>query len=228
MFLKDFLFPKVCVGCGFVGSYICLKCQKKIVPINEDRCIYCGKISKYGLTHYGCQKPNGIDGVSALYKYNGLMQKIIKAIKYRLVYEVWKELCTIISVEAQTKWKDYGSVLNNPILQPIPLFPAKERQRGFNQAELVARLIKTIIDGKIINKLKRCKNTMPQAEQKENKNRYLNIKNAFRINRNDLVLKHKIIIIDDVFTSGATMKEAARTLKQAGAFCVYGMVLAKS
>ncbi len=227
MFLKDFIFPKICVGCGFVGSYICLKCQKKLILINKDRCMYCGKLAEYGLTHYGCRKINGIDGISALYKYNNMMQKIIKTIKYRLATDVWKELCMIASVEAENKWRRYKLIINNIKLQPIPLYKDRERLRGFNQAQFVARLIQPIFGGVIVNKLKRVKNTLPQAEQDKNIKRYINVKHAFKGAKDNIVPGSKIVLIDDIYTSGATMMEAAKALKQAGTSFVYGITLAR-
>ncbi|OGG42438.1 hypothetical protein A3A21_00750, partial [Candidatus Jorgensenbacteria bacterium RIFCSPLOWO2_01_FULL_45_25b] len=141
------------------------------------------------------------------------------------------------------------------VLVPLPLAPKKERKRGFNQAELIARALQNELarrsdvpnitasrkspaqGGKDIrppyietNILRRARHTDPQAEQKTKEAREENVKNCFTATSSVLSTFNlqltTFIIVDDVFTSGATMREAARTLKQAGAKHIIAFVLA--
>lgn len=228
IFLLDLLFPKFCVGCGYLGSYLCLSCQKKLVLISNDKCLYCHKNNLFGLTHQACVKKNGVDGVSALYKYNYILQRVLKTLKYRLATEIWKEFSFIASIEAKNKWTKYKPIVDNTILQLIPLNPLRKNNRGFNQALLVAELLPFNFDKKnIINQLIRVKNTHSQAELKTDKQRKTNIQQAFKVT-NPLVLKNqRILLVDDVITSGETIKQAARVLKKAGASFVYAICLAR-
>lgn len=88
MFLADIFFPKFCLGCGYLGDYICLKCKKKLNYIEKQNCLYCKRQSLYGLTHSICARRNGIDGVITLFQYNDFLKIIIKNVKYRLAKSV--------------------------------------------------------------------------------------------------------------------------------------------
>lgn len=226
MFL-DILFPKTCIGCGGLGFYICDACKKKLVVLEKDICFYCRKQSFFGLTHPGCLPKYGIDGASALYLYNTIMQKIIKSVKYRLSLDVWKEFMTEAIFEAQNKWNKYKSILEHNMTQTIPLFEKKKLQRGFNQADLVVDILDQVFKLNQASILIRKKDTKPQAEQKSKKNRFVNMRGAFKLYLNNQKLPEKIILVDDVITSGSTLKEATKVFKKAGVKFVYGMALAR-
>ena len=98
MFLKDLLFPKFCLGCGFLGAYICTNCKKKLSYIKQDSCLYCGKPSLYGLTHPGCRREKGVDGFLSVFYYNNLLKSVIKSVKYRLATAVFEELCLVVEL----------------------------------------------------------------------------------------------------------------------------------
>ena len=230
MFLKDLLFPKFCLGCGYIGVYLCVSCQNKLRPIKQDVCLYCKKSSFFGLTHPSCQKKLNIDGLLTLYYYSPILKKIIKNIKYRLATEVWQDFYRIIKPEAIEKIGFYKKLSSEFIIQPIPLTKNKYNQRGFNQAKIISVFFQKFLNFPIIDLLIRKKETFAQAQLESLKKRYLNLKGAFVINPNCReVINHvsNIILIDDVVTSGSTVKEAARVLKRAGVKKVYVLALAK-
>ena len=116
------------------------------------------------------------------------------------------------------------------ILIPIPLHPARRRERGFNQSEIIAtelsRLTGLRVDSTI---LCRVKNIKPQIEKRSEEARKENVKDAFEINPIGYSLLAKnLILVDDVYTSGATMNEAIRALKHAGAKNIFGFVIGKT
>ncbi len=121
----DFLFPRMCMICGFLGSYLCLSCEKKRVPVKNDYCLYCGKSSLLGITHANCARKNGIDGVISLYEYNPAMKTIIKFFKYKGVYDAFREF--FFSIHEQDILKLYTFSRLYPIakLQPVPLHISK-------------------------------------------------------------------------------------------------------
>lgn len=230
MFLTDLLFPKFCLGCGYIGVYICLSCQNKLRPINQDVCLYCKKPSLFGLTHLDCNNKLNIDGFLALYHYNPVLKKILKNIKYRLAVQVWQEFGQIIKPEEINKLDFYKRLYTDFIIQPIPLTKNKYNERGFNQAKIISVFFQQLLNFPIVNLLIRKKETQPQAQSKSLLSRYLNLKGAFVINLNCRgVINHasNIILVDDIVTSGSTVKEAARVLKEAGAKKVYVLALAK-
>ena len=227
MFLKDLLFPKFCLGCGFLGAYICLNCQKKLNYIKSDFCLYCGKSSLYGFTHPGCRRDFGLDGFMSIFYYNNLLKKIIKSIKYRLAVEVWWELCLVIGPDKLEKIGFYKKNTNRKFfLQPVPLHPGRLAARGFNQAKIISQFFNQFLQIPMGDILLRKKDTFSQAQLKNNQDRYKNIRGAFAIS-SPAVADKNFILIDDVVTTGSTLKEAARTLKRADAGRVYAITLAK-
>ena len=228
MFLKDLFLPKFCLGCGFLGAYICLNCKKKLSYIKSDDCLYCGKASLYGLTHPGCRRINGIDGFLSLFYYNNFLKKLIKDIKYRLATEVWQELCLVVKPEKCGKFKQIKDLLgSNLLLVPVPLHPNKLRARGFNQAKIISLFFNRFLHLSQTEPLLRKIDTKAQAQLKKNLDRYLNLRNAFAVLPGNDFSGKKFVLVDDVATTGSTLKEAARALKGAGAKKVYAFVLAK-
>src|SRR3989344_5576779 len=173
MFLKDLLFPKFCLGCGFLGAYICPNCQQKLSYIEKDTCLYCGRASLHGFTHPGCRRNYGIDGFLSLFFYNSFLKKIIKDIKYRLATDVWGELCLVIEPEKLEKLKIFKNLYGDGLcLESVPLHPKKLRTRGFNQAKIISRFFNQSLNLPATDYLLRTKDTQSQAQMKKNKDRY--------------------------------------------------------
>lgn len=225
MFLIDLFFPKFCLGCGYIGVYVCSSCFKKLEPIKQDICFYCKKPSLFGLTHPNCSKTHNIDGLLTIYHYNPLLKKIIKNIKYRLAVQVWQEFYKTIEPQAILKLDFYKKLSQDFVIQPIPLSKIKYNERGFNQVSLISTFFNKYLYFPIVNLLVRKKEISSQAQTKNKRARYLNIKGTFTINSNCRDVN--VILIDDVVTSGSTVKEATRVLKKSGAKKVYVLALAK-
>lgn len=110
---------------------------------------------------------------------------------------------------------------------PVPLHKRREIKRGFNQADLLAKEIAEFFKIPYCEDiLKRAKNTKPQTETSNHNQRLENIKNAFVCRKPELVAWKRIIIVDDVMTTGATLNECARALKSSGARSVTAFVVA--
>jgi len=114
------------------------------------------------------------------------------------------------------------------LIVPVPLHSRRKRERGFNQAKLLAEIVARHFNLTLIEALKRIKNTKPQAKIKDIEKRMKNISNCFVIKNPEMIQGKNIILVDDVFTSGATMNEAVKILKQNGAKKVIALVLAKA
>ncbi|MEK7597121.1 MAG: ComF family protein [Patescibacteria group bacterium] len=232
MFLIDLLFPKFCLGCGYVGVYLCQSCQNKLKPIESDTCLYCKKPSLFGLTHPNCINKLYVDGLVTIYHYNPILKKVIKNIKYRLAVQVWQEFYKIIEPQVIIKLGFYKKLSLDFVIQPIPLSQIKYNERGFNQAKIISNFFKKFLHFPIVDLLVRKREILSQAQTKNKKARYLNTRGAFAINNKCrdakfCVSNKNIILIDDVVTSGSTVNEAAKVLKKAGAKKVYVLALAK-
>ncbi|OGJ55272.1 hypothetical protein A2336_01775, partial [Candidatus Peregrinibacteria bacterium RIFOXYB2_FULL_41_88] len=198
----DLFFPRKCVACNTFGESICKNCFARIKKIHEPLTI-----------------PN-LDCVYAIYRYekHGVLQMAIKALKYRFIRDI-----------AIYFRQDLGDFLienfskKDCVLVPIPLHPKREKWRGFNQSEELIRGLAW----PIIKPLKRTRNTIPQAELDRTK-RLVNLNGAFAIREKiqTRFLNKKIVLIDDISTTGATLCECAKVLKQAGAKEIYGVILA--
>lgn len=226
--LKDIFFPKFCVGCGFLGNYICLSCQRKLI-VSEDTCLYCRKRSYLGLTHPGCSSKCRIDGLLSVFLYNPMMKKIIKNIKYRLVTDIFNDLFKMLPPECMQKISALSKLSNELNIQAIPLHSQRLKQRGFNQTEVLRDYFsKHVSCLPVVNVLKRVKNTFPQAQLDSKKQKYLNMKGAFEVINEANVTWKNFILIDDVVTTGSTVKEACRILKSKKSGKVFVFTIAKS
>ncbi len=218
MGLLDVLFPKTCVGCGKLGSYLCSNCTAKIEYLDNQICAYCYKQALSGQTHPGCQRRLGIDGIISLTVYKNPVQELIKALKYRFTTDLLKEF--------SQKFRFENRLINTKkfIVMPLPLHKSRSNYRGFNQAELLGRVVaekfNLVFDP---NVLVRQVKTSSQVGLSQ-KERSANVRSAFLVKGK--ILGASYFIFDDVWTSGATLKEAAKELKKAGAEQVWGLTLA--
>ncbi len=225
--LRDMFFPKFCVGCGYVGTHICTYCVNKLSYFAPDICIYCHRASVGGLTHPACRRRGGIRGFVTIFHYNTPLKRIIKSIKYRRARTVWGELASIIDPHVLTKLSPYKRSSEDLVIQPIPLHSIRYKERGFNQADLVAQWLSLIIEKPIVDYLRRVKHTSAQAQLLRRVERHRNMQSAFDLKQDVRIKDRSVIIVDDVVTSGSTSKSAASTLLKNGAERVYIFSLAK-
>jgi ComF family protein len=240
-FLLDILFPASCLSCGKYGSWICPECFSRIKILFDQVCPYCEKITTdSGQICPQCRKKflnenrsADLDGllVSARYHENNLA-RLVHFYKYNFLKDLSVPLSRLI-MKVITK---NNFPLPDAIL-PVPLYPRRLRWRGFNQSELLADYLgKNLAPGFSIPILSdliiRKKYTAPQMKIKDYKKRRQNIAEAFAINRNcaepdKIILNKKILLIDDICTTGSTILECAEVLKKAGAREVFGAVIAR-
>ena len=225
MFFKELFYPKICLGCGFLGAYICPVCQNKLKRINKDSCLYCGRASLNGFTHPACKREKRIDGFISLFYYDNRLKKIIKEIKYRKTLEALNELVFLIDYSLVNKLKYF--ITKDLIIQAIPLHPQREKERGFNQVEPITRQLNQLTGVPIKNILLRIKPTAYQAQIEKKQQRLINIRGVFSLKKGEKINKNNFLIVDDVLTTGSTVKEAARVLKDNGADKIFVFTLAK-
>lgn len=213
-------FPKMCLGCGGEGRYVCEDCVAK-VRLARPVCAYCQRFSINGSTHPNCSKDAGLDGQTSVWEYEGIIRKAILALKYKYATKVESELLWYLN-----KQLTEGFIPDFDSLVPIPLHWYRQNTRGFNQSVEVGKAIADHINKRFIpDLLIRIKRTRPQTELKRDE-RSLNLKGVFAIN-----LKYQIpdsvILFDDVFTTGSTLKEATEVLKRGGVKKVWGLTIAR-
>lgn len=185
---------------------------------NETICPLCERPSFVGTTHPRCKTPHAIDGLMSFFRYDEIIKTAIKALKYRFASDLALEFVDLIP----------ASSFPRATLVPIPLHQSRLRYRGFNQAELLGTMIAERLHIPVrTDLLKRILNTAPQVKMKDRDKRLMNLKNAFSILHSSFSIPHSVLLFDDVFTTGATMRAAANALKRAGATFVWGITMAR-
>jgi len=231
-FLLDALFPPQCVPCGkklpsssrFVSA--CDECVARIPIRNGFVCSMCG--ARQASLHNECHKSALVIAAATDYT-NREVQMLIHALKYNQV-----KTATAPLVDALLRYiasREELSAHDGFLLVPIPLHAQKMRKRGFNQAELIAEMLCEKLPNKFSycgDTLTRSRNTPSQTAQKSHVERNKNMKDAFVVQDAGGVKGKIIFLVDDVSTSGATIREAAWMLKSVGARSVFGLVVAKA
>lgn len=214
----DFIFPKQCVACSRLGSYLCPSCLSKIEYLETQMCAYCYRPSISGLTHPKCAKTDGLDGVVSLTNYQTPIREVIKSLKYRFATDVLAEFSDKLVFKLEL------IVENDATLVPLPLYQTRQNFRGFNQAELLGKLVAEKMKLKYRDDLVvRTRATKSQVGLSQ-KDRTENMRAAFSVA--DKLDSENYYIFDDVWTSGASLKAVATVLKKAGAETVWGLTLA--
>lgn len=229
MSVLDLLFPRKCLGCKRTGSYFCADCLNFLSLEQKEICPICERPAFGGLTHPRCKNKYSLDGLTGVFAYKGLIKSAITKLKYRFISDLAKELVDVfVSFCGENKIFSDLCRKSGIILVPIPLHRRRENWRGFNQSALLGRLIaKNLGLAFSPDMLIRIKNTTPQMQLKE-KERMENIKNAFSCSSNiSISLSPNILLFDDVWTTGSTLKEAGGVLKRNGIKFVWGLTLAR-
>lgn len=210
--LLNLLYPPLCETCQQKidtekdNSPLCKNCLAKIKALKPQP-----------IAQYDYVKVWSVCG------YEGLAKDCIHIFKYNNRQMLSAPLADLMSDFVNKNLSDEKF----DIIVPIPLHRSKMRERGFNQAELLARdLAKAINTPVCVNILKRIKPTISQTGLSKTK-RFTNLRGAFKITDSDAVCNRNILLIDDVCTTGSTLNEAAKTLLKSGAKSVKALVLAK-
>ncbi len=222
MGVLDLIFPKSCLSCGRGGIYICSDCVAK-VRVLKPVCPYCEKASIDGVTHTKCSKKYGLDGLFSAWDYEEVIRKALLALKYKYSTEVGKELAnTFVRFLKSTN----HLLPRKGILVPVPLHWHRENVRGFNQSEEIGKLVAKEMEwGYGSDLIIKKKSTTSQAQLSVDE-RKQNLKGVFQINTK-VNIPESVIIFDDVFTTGSTLKECAKVLKRGGVKKVWGLTIAR-
>ncbi len=213
-FVQDCVFPQSCSGCGVSDEFFCARCRAQATDITQPSGVYLPSSNP------------AISTIIALTKYqpHSISGTLIEALKYTY------------SPDAQTvitQWLQAGQeiIKNLPpadMVIPIPLHPRRLAERGFNQADIIAHEVATILQIPLATKvLTRNKNTKQQATLSKQE-RMRNMVSAFTVIDSKPVIGKTCIVVDDVYTTGSTMGQAAETLIKSGVKQVIGFTLARA
>lgn len=220
--ILDSFFPRRCVGCGKGGSFLCHECKKKLPSLHPPLCPRCGTTQASGILCFNCRKrPGVIDGIRSPFRFEEVIRKAVHELKYKHL-----KALSFCLAELLAKYLEEHN-LPGEILVPVPLHPRRLRERGYNQSLLISRDLGKLITIPVLdNCLVRVKEVRPQVKTAAVEERWSNVVDAF-ICQDGRVKDKRIILIDDVCTSGATLESCAVALKKQGAISVWGLTIAR-
>ena len=218
--LLNMVLPVNCVVCGKEGQYLCEGCEDGLPLLARPYCHLCANPNVPQLCRWCFENSPRFDRARAPYHYDGPVREMVLDLKYRGVRIAAPPMARLLA----------RYLARNPypvdVLMPVPLHPRRERRRGYCQSSLLCRELSKMT-GIPVNdsSLRRAKNTAPQVEMESPEARRDNIARAFECTPN--MERVRVMLIDDVITTGNTMSSCAEELKVAGAASVWGLAFAR-
>lgn len=220
----EILYPRACICCKSIldknseWNFYCLECWKTLSPIVGPSCMQCGQ-AFHGEVKGSRMCPQCLElqpqfqEGKSLFTLNEGMREWVHTLKYHRGLYVLKDLEKFL-IENKERWVDF---FENAILIPVPIHWRKYLKRGYNQSECIAKVLQKIFPIQAINPLlKKIHSTKPQVELSKEE-RLKNVNNSFAIKKKPLSSYETYILIDDVFTTGSTLKACAKVLSENGA-----------
>lgn len=223
--LLDLIYPPYCLVCGKAGEdYLCAKCIEKIDFIEPPFCRKCGT----PCAEYNCSDCRSreyyFDISRSAAIYDGVLKEAIRQFKYKFNIVMADPLSEIMI----NRFPKSGLIGKFDFVIPVPIHQARRIERGFNQAEeLASRFCDKIHVPLDLDVLYKKTDTKHQANLPQDM-RAVNLKGVFAVKNSSRVIGKRILLVDDVFTTGTTLNEAAKALKNSGALSICAYTLAKS
>lgn len=204
--------PYQCLICGEDGRLLCDWCKVDALMPVPARCYRCQAQSPDSATCRKCRRHSQLSNVWPCTYHDELPKRLIYKLKFERAREASKVISDLIDARLPYLSEDI-------LVTHVPTAASRRRQRGYDHAELIARCLAKQRKLEFATLLARLGHSRQVGSSRQL--RQSQLKNAFRIRRPNLISKRKILLVDDVVTTGATLEAAARTLKQAGAAKVY-------
>jgi ComF family protein len=216
----NLIFPKKCINCKREGQYLCEDCLS-LIEINPFNYCLCEKLERKNKCD-NCKNKN-LDRILSATSFKGIMREAIHKLKYSYLEELSVPLSLLILNYLQNI---NCQIDNSFIIVPVPMHPKKKRRRGFNQSEEIAKIISQSTSIPLSTTLIKIKETKPQMELNRIE-RMENIKDCFAIKNEKEIENKTVLLLDDVYTTGTTIEECAKVLKENGAKEVWGLTIAR-
>lgn len=217
----DWFFPPRCAVCGSPESFLCARCEESLPQAQLPRCAVCWEPSAMPLCRR-CQRSRpAFTGLRAPYVFRSGARELVHGLKYQHQAVLAAPMAGLL----------FCFLKDNPlpadVLVPVPLFPRRRRVRGYNQSALLAHALARQLALPVEKRtLVRARNTASQAETRNADERRVNVRGAFECRSYQLAGK-RVLLIDDVSTTGATVDACARALREAGATSVWALTFAR-
>ncbi|MCX7730314.1 MAG: ComF family protein [Candidatus Caldatribacterium sp.] len=222
--------PEHCVACGAYVPFpslfpLCKECQGRISFLRERFCVRCGRVVPHGgvlLCHMCRRVTYHFTYARAVSAYVSPIREAILAFKYQGVVSLAAFLGALLVAYCE----EFPFLKEVDFVLPVPLHPAREWERGFSQALLLANVVGKAFRLPVLARgVSRVKPTLPQAGLKT-KERWKNVEQAFRVTAQSAFAGKRVLVVDDVLTSRATAESLSRVLLEAGCSCVFVLAVA--
>jgi ComF family protein len=223
----DLLFPPLCVGCGRLGERFCSHCAQAVEAVPQPQCTHCGFVLP-AVTARCVNCAGRVDDPLTFTRAAALHSSPLREAIHAFKYEAQPELAPLfarylVAVYAEPPWSELPQPVTAVV--PVPLHPQRLEERGYNQAALLAMTFGDAVGLPVqLGWLERTRETRHQVGLGP-KERQANVDDAFAATRS--LTGQRLLLIDDVFTTGATMRACAAAALAAGAVAVYGLTLAQ-
>ena len=230
--IASLLYPPSCTICAAsvdLGEHLCAECESKVTRIVPPFCAKCSEPFDGAITTtFACancaHRRLYFEAAVSAYRARGIVRHVMLNFKYgkqiHLRHLVARWLVAALDDE-RIRERRFDAIV------PVPLHPARQRERGFNQAELLADWLSTHLSVPSRPVLQRIHFTTTQTAF-DRTERMQNLRGAFRLRKKADVRNWRVLLIDDVLTTGSTLSECARTLKEAGAQSIYAATAARA
>ena len=211
--------PFTCLGCGAEEDLlVCMACLHRLTPV-ASRCYKCHQATEASMLCPGCRETSSLHSVVVHVEYRDVIRQVVHRMKYERAKNATNEIAHMLSQRAKNFPPD-------AIFVPIPTATSRVRGRGYDHAALLAKRTAALTHHRYMVLLRR----LGQAHQmgSSRSTRLAQLKDAFRPVRREAIDGRHIVLVDDVLTTGATLENAARTLKRQGAARVDAIVLARA
>lgn len=216
-FILDAVYPPSCALCGRAGVFLCAACEASLPRADGKRCPRCW----LPLHQPHCDPEPAFAALRSRYRYVDDVRKLVHRLKFSRLSSLAEPLGTLLAELVI----DEGGVAD--ALVPVPLRTMGERERGYNQAALLAKQAAKVLGIPVIEPLQRRGAATVQAKTKSAEQRRLNVEGAFSLRKGRDVAGMSLLLVDDVATTGATLDACARALLDAGAVAVSAVTLAR-
>ena len=216
------LFPQSCIGCGRTGSYVCTLCERQLPRIVPPVCPRCGCPQASTILCPVCAQTAGtISAIRSPFRFESIARKAIHELKYHNLRAIAPTLAGyLVTCLSETGYEP-------DMITPVPLHSTRMRQRGYNQSFLLACEVGRRTGIPVSSEaLTRVKAGTSQVRTSSMEERRRNVSDAFTCN-SSLISGKRILVIDDVCTTGATLESCAQSLQRAGAIEVQGLTVAR-
>jgi ComF family protein len=228
----DILYPRCCIGCGVTTPetfrYMCWECWSGTIQVEPPFCALCGDPVAGRVEHdfvcYACSAEfPSFDAARSVARYDGVVGEALRMLKYEKAMWLAPDLAVLLHNCLQAEYPSFGF----DILVPVPLHAVRRRERGFNQSAILARELGRRLGRSVVPRaVRRIRHTTTQTHLTA-KQRLSNVKNAFQSGRGKMLAGQRVLLVDDVMTTGATVNACAKALKKGGAASVHVITVAR-